>query len=490
MSMLLLRKDNISSLLRPLSIPLIGEGCAMLLCTFPSMHFHDGTALPMLWCALLTILCGVLLQISVPRQKHQPEQRISYLIVTMLWIVLTLFATLPFLATGATTHFTNASFEVMSGITSTGATIFAEIEALPASIIFWRSVLQWTGGYGIVLLVLAVVPTLGINKYSLYTAETSGADNTGKVTTNIQVAIRQTLTVYVSLTLFFILLLIVVGMEPWDAVNISFCSISTGGFSPYGSSITSFTPAQQYVMAAEMLLGGINFMLLYNVFTFRFNDIRGKLGQLRTYLLIILTAIVFVVCGLHWRNGIEWHDAVRYGVLQTISAGTTTGFLIDDTELWWPPILFLFVVISLCGGMAGSTSGGLKTMRVIILIRNVRSMLRNRLHPYAVNPVRLNGRPVSEELVNNVMVIFLVLLLSVVVGVCLLMFCGVPPTESVGAVTGCITSYGPGLGLCGGMGNYAFMPVAAKWVLFVIMLLGRLECLTLLVIFLPGFWRK
>lgn len=488
--MLLLKKDNISSLLKPLSIPLIGEGCAMLLCLLPSLHFHDGMALPMLWCALFAILCGVLLLVAVPRQKHQPNHRVSYLIVTVLWIVFTLFASLPFLATGSTTNFTNACFEVMSGLTSAGATIFAEIEALPASIIFWRSVLQWIGGYGIVLLVLAVVPTLGINKYSLYTAETSGADNTGKVTTSMQLAVRQTLTVYVLLTIFFIVLFILVGMEPWDAVNISFCSISTGGFSPYGNSIASFTPVQQYALSAEMLMGGINFMLLYNVFTFRFLEIRGKLGQLLTYLIIILAAIVFVVCGLHWRGGLGWSEAVRYGVVQTISAGTTTGYLIDDTGQWWPPILFLFLVISLCGGMAGSTSGGLKTMRVIILIRNVRNMLRNRLHPYAVNPVRLNGSPVSEELINNVMVIFLVYLLSMIIGVVLLMVCGVPPTESVGAVIGCITSYGPGLGLCGGMGNYAFMPVAAKWVLFVVLLLGRLECITLIVILLPGFWRK
>lgn len=487
--MLLLKKDNITLLLRPLSIPLIGEGCSMLLCLLPAMHFHDDTALPMLWCGLFTILCGVLM-LTVSKQAHQPEQRISYLIVAVLWVVLTLFATLPFLATGATTQLTDASFEAMSGITSTGATVFAEIEALPASIIFWRSVLQWAGGYGIVLLVLAVMPTLGINKYSLYTAETSGADNTGRKTINTQTAIRQTLTMYVLLTFLFIVVLIAVGMGPWDAVNVSFCCISTGGFSPYGSSIASFTPVQQYVLGAEMLLGGINFMLLYSILTFHFRNIRGKLEQLFTYLLIILGASAFVACSLHWKGGISWPDAVRSGIVQAISAGTTTGVLVDDTEQWWPPILFLLLVISLCGGMAGSTSGGLKTMRVIILVRNVRNMLRNRLHPYAVNPIRLNGHPVGNELINNVMVIFLVYLMCMMVGGGLLMLCGAPPTESIGAVIGCITSYGPGLGLCGGMGNYAFMPVAAKWILYIIMLLGRLECLTLIIIMLPGFWRR
>lgn len=462
----------------------------MLLTIFPAWHFHDGTVLQILLCALFTLAIGTIILLCVPKPQHQPEQRISFLIVTLMWLVLMVFAALPFLTTGATTHFTEACFEVMSGLTSTGASIFGEVEALPASIIFWRSVLQWIGGYGIVLLVLAVVPSLGINKYSLYTAEASGADNTGKMTADMSDTIRHTLTAYVTLSVIFIIILCCLGMQFWDAINLTFSCISTGGFAPYSSNISEFPAAQQYMLAVVMFVGGMNFMFLFHVLTGQWNQMKGKFDQLKAYIRILSVSIIFVVCALHWTSNYNWSDALRLGVVQTVSAASTTGTMVADTELWWTPILFLFLVLTMCGGMAGSTCGGIKTMRVLILIRNVRTIMRNRLHSNAVNPVRLNGQPVSSEMVSNVMVIFFIYLITVIVGIALLVLCGVGGIEAIGATVGCITSYGPGLGLCGGFGNYAYMPALAQWILIIIMLMGRLECLTLIIIFLPGFWRK
>lgn len=487
---MLLNRNNIKSFIRPMGVPLLGEGVMMLCTLLPAWHFHDGTFLQILLCGLFTLAVGSMILLCVPKPQHQPEQRISFLIVSTMWLVMMLFGALPFLTTGSTIHFTEACFEVMSGLTATGASVFGEVEALPASVIFWRSVLQWIGGYGIVVLVLAVAPSLGLNKYSLYTAETSSADNTGKVATGMAANIRYTLGVYVVLSAAFIFILRFMGMQFWDAINLTFSCISSGGFSPYSDNIARFPAAQQYMLAVVMLTGGFNFTFLYHFLTFRWNQIKGKLDQLSAYLIITLCSILFVVGALHWVSNYNWSDALRFGVVQTVNAISTTGVMSTDIELWWKPILFLYLVLIMCGAMAGSTCGGIKTMRVLILIRNVRTIMRNRLHPNAVNPVRLNGQPVSKDMISNVMVIFFVYLISVIIGIALLMLCGVGATESIGAVTACITGYGPGLGLCGGFGNYAFMSPLAQWILIVIMLMGRLECLTLIIIFLPSFWRK
>lgn len=486
----MLGKNDWKVIVRPLGIPLIGEGIAMLSCMAPALIYNDGTALPILLSSLFTIIVGVLLLVFMPRRPVSTDNRLSYVTVTMIWLVLAVFGMLPFIATQSCTSLTDALFESMSGLTSTGATIFPDVEQLPPSVLFWRSLSEWIGGFGIILLVLAVVPSLGINKYSLYTAEASGADNTGKTSTSMRAMVQHTLSVYIVLTALFVFLLISFGMSIWEAVNITFANISTGGFSVYADSIAGFTPVQQYIIAISMFVGGINFALLYNLLTFRWRKIRNKFDQFGFYVGVMLLSTVFVVTALHLHDGMQWHDALRKGVVQTASVLTTTGSVVDDTNLWWTPVVFLFLVLSVCGGMAGSTTGGVKIMRVLILFRNVRNTLVNRLHPNAVNPVRLNGTPVSHDIITNVMVIFIVYAVTMLVGLLLLMVCGVGATEALGAVFGCVTSYGPGLGECGGFGSYAAFPLAAKWLCGVLMLLGRLECLTVFILFMPGFWRS
>ena len=349
---------------------------------------------------------------------------------------------------------------------------------------------QWFGGFGIVLLVLALVPSMGINKYSLYTAEASGADNTGKQTTSTASTVRQTLGVYILLTLLFVFLLCKSGMQLWDAVNITFTNISSGGFSIYNDSLSHLTHLQQYIVALAMLLSGVNFAMLYNLLTFHWDRLRHKLEQFRFYIGLYLVATVFVAIALSTHMGYSAADAARLSIVQTASVLTTTGSLVADTSYWWVPVTYLFVILSLCGGMAGSTTGGLKAMRVLILIRHVRKILRDRLHPHAVNPVRLNRAPVSSHLLTNVMVIFMVYVMVIFAGVMMLMLCGINATESIGAAIACITGYGPGLGISGGFGCYAHFTTAAKLICSLIMLLGRLECLTLLILFIPSFWRR
>lgn len=483
-------RNDIRALFHPLGIPLMGEGATMLLCLVPALHFNDQMWPSILYSGLFTLLVGLFLHLSVTRPEGRVDRRIPYLIVTLIWVVLSLFGTLPFLTTGSLNNLSSAIFESTSGIASTGATVFSDVEHLPPSVLMWRSISQWIGGFGIVLMVLAVVPSLGINKYSLYTAEASGADNTGAQPVKVSTTIRRTLTVYILLTIAFILALISTGMEIWDATNLTFTNISSGGFSIYNDSLLSITHTQQYILAGAMLLSGINFTLLYYFLTFQFRQVRHKWEQFTFFLLLTLLGIAVVTIGLYHQMHYPLHDAIRCAVVQTISVITTSGSLIENTALWWTPILFFFVVLSICGGMAGSTSGGIKVMRVLILLRNVRVNLKNRLHPHAVNPVRLNGHPVSRPMVNNVMVIFFVYLFVIVVGVLLLMICGTSATESFGACIACITGYGPGLGASGGFGCYAGFTPAAKCVASLLMVLGRLECLTMIILFTPLFWRK
>lgn len=462
----------------------------MGLCLIPAWHFADGTIGQMAVCAAFTLAVGGFLSFRYHRFSLIEDRRMSYLLVVLLWITLSLFATLPFLATGSTFRFTEAWFEAMSGVTSTGATIFPEVAALPSSVLLWRSMTQWFGGFGIVLLVLALSPQLGINKYSLYTAEASGADNTGKTAVRTVVTVRRTLGIYLVFTLAFVIVLWISGMQLWDAVNLTFTNISSGGFSINSDSIATITPLQQYILAGAMLLSGVNFTLLYLIFTLKWKQIRHKMDQLNFYLMLVVLSVAFIVCTLHWRVGYDWSDAFRLGTVQTVSALTTTGSVVADTTVWWTPAVFLLLMLSLCGGMAGSTSGGMKVMRVLILLRNSRSIMRNRLHPRVVNPVRLNGRPVSSHITNNVMVIFMVFGLTLMVGVMVLMLCGINATESIGAAVGCLSGYGPGLGASGGFGSYAHFTPAALWFCSLLMLLGRLECMTVIVLLLPRFWRR
>lgn len=485
-----MKRADWKALLRFLGIMLIAEGALMGLCGIPAHHFNDGTLEPIVHCAAFTVAMGALLWVSFARYRSIEDVRMSYLFVCLMWVILSFFATLPLLATGATTDFTHAWFEAMSGVSSTGASIFPYVAALPSSVLLWRSIMQWFGGFGIILLVLALSPRLGINKYSLYTAEASGADNTGRKAEKATVTVRRTLTVYLVLTLAFIAMLWASGMQLWDAVNMTFTNISSGGFSVNSDSIASLTHTQQYILTGAMLMSGVNFTLIFFFFTFRWGSIGHKLDQFRVYIAIYIVAAAFVAVGLHLHNGQEWPDALRLSIVQTASTLTTTGSVVDDTTLWWTPVCFLLLMLSICGGMAGSTSGGLKTMRILILWRNARSILRNRLHPNAVNPVRLNGKPVSSHITNNVMVIFMVYGLSLMLGVMILMLCGISPTEAIGATIGCLTGYGPGLGPSGGFGSYAAFTPSALWVCTFLMLLGRLECMTVLILFLPRFWKR
>ena len=485
-----MRITDVKALLRFLGLLLISEGGLMLLCLIPDINFQEGMWRPIAVSGLFTLSCGALPVVRYRHYRTISDNRLAFLLVVVIWLLLSLFGTLPFLSTGALLRFSDAYFEAMSGFTSTGATVFYDVQHLPSAILLWRSMSQWIGGFGIILVVLALMPRLGINKYSLYTASASIEDPTARQLSDTAMSFRRMLSIYLLLTAIFIWLFHSSGMHLWDAVNLVFTNISSGGFSIYNDGIASLTPRQQYLVALSMLFGGVNFTMIYLFISFRWNRLEGKREQLRCYLMLFGVGVMVAVYALRFHMGYGWHDALRLAVVQSASAISTTGTQGVDVALWWPPVGFLFILMAVCGGMAGSTSGGIKIMRVLILVRNVRTILRQRLHPRAVNPVRLNGQPVAHSVINNVMVLFFVYGAVVFVGLFGLMLCGESGSDAIGAMMGCFTGYGPRFGLGVSDGHYAFFSEGSKWVCVSAMLLGRLECLTVLVLFYPSFWHR
>lgn len=482
-------KNNWKILLHILGILLIGEGVLMLLCALLSVFYADGSAVAFLLSGLFTLAVGAMNVILCPRRKGHIEKRMAYLIVTSIWLVMSLFGTLPFLATGTIASFSDAFFEMLSGFTTTGATVLEDVERLPKALLFWRSLSQWIGGVGIVMLVLAVVPSLGINSYSLYSAETPGPLKE-KTHTSVSATVRNLWITYFVLTAIFFTLLVCGDMDFFTAINHTFTAISSGGFSTCGTSISSFSAYSQYVLAVAMWMSGINLTLFYLFVRVRFSKLKSSLEQFFSYTFGFLALVAVVALVLNQTMDYDGAKSVRVAFVQSASVISTCGLMVDDTTQWILPINFLFLLFCVRGGMAGSTSGGLKVMRVLILEKNVRNVLRNRLHPNAVNPVRLNGKPVSNEVIYNVMTLFFVYCFTLVVSTFLLILGGVSASESLGAVVASLTGYGPGLGCSGGFGNYAHFSVFAKWVLAFCMLAGRLECITVYMLFLPKFWKK
>lgn len=483
----MLRK-NWKIMLRIMGLLLVGEGVLMLVCTAIGFYYSEEAALPFLFSALFTMAVGALSLLGSPLKKEDIDKRMAYLVVTSVWVVMSLFGTLPFLATGAIGNFTDAFFEMMSGFTTTGATVLEDVEVLPKSLLFWRSLSQWIGGVGIIMIVLAIVPSLGINSYSLYSAELAGPLKS-KTHTSVSATVRNLCVTYLVLTLIVFTLLCCGDMDFFSAITHTFSGISSGGFSIYNSSISQLSAYSQYVLAAAMWLSGINLTLFYLFVRVRFNDLRSSLEQFFSYTFVFIILALVVTAVLNQTMDYDLSKSLRLAFVQTASVVSTCGYVVDDTTQWLLPINFLFLLFCLRGGMAGSTSGGLKVMRVLILEKNVRNVMRNRLHPSAVNPVRLNSKPVSGDVIYNVTTLFFVYCFTIVVALFLLIMDGVSTTESLGAVVGAITGYGPGLADSGGFGNYAHFPTFSKWVLAFCMLAGRLECITVYMLLLPRFWK-
>ena len=452
--------------------------------------FKDGSINALLVSLIITSLTGIILLVSTRNpESRQLNHRDGVAIVTLGWVMAGLFGTLPYILSGTVPDFTNAYFESISGFTTTGASVLSDIEALPEGILFWRSLTQWLGGMGIIVLSIAILPYLGIGGMQLYKAEVP-SPVVDKLKPRISETAKTLWKVYLSFTLFEVILLFSGGMPVFDAVCNAFCTMPTGGFSIKNMSIAHYKSVYfDFVLIFFMLLAGINFSLHYKLIK---GDLRifGKDAECRGFLILVAVFVILITVNIYGSVYSSIAQALRYAAFQVGSIITTTGFVTADYEAWPALSQLTLLICMFLGAMAGSTGGGMKTMRIMLLARHGYQQIFRIIHPHAVTTLKLGGRPVPEEILSSIWGFFILYLGIFVVASLIMAFLGLDFISSIGSVAASLGNIGPGLGAVGPEQNYSNIPLIGKWVLVLCMLLGRLEIYTVIVLFAPAYWRK
>jgi trk system potassium uptake protein len=455
-----------------------------------SIYYKSDDIPALLISGLVTCLTGLITWFFTRKNETKDfGKREGYIIVTSSWIIMSLFGALPFLIHGSIPNYTDAFFETISGFTTTGATILTDIEALPYGLLFWRSLTQWLGGMGIIVLSLAILPILGIGGMQLFMAEVPGPTK-DKVHPRVRETAKRLWGIYFILTVAEVILLLIGGMNLFDAITHSFTTMATGGFSPKNASIAFYTnPFIHYVIIVFMFFAGVNFTIHYYALHRNFEFLKHN-NEFRFYsaIIIAVTVIVMVLHTAQTHFGFE--ESFRQSLFHVVSLVTTTGFVTSDYENWAPFSRIIFFTLLFVGGCAGSTGGGIKVVRHFLLFRNGLLELKRLIHPRAVIPVRVNNKAVPPEIILNVQAFFIFYILLFLLGSIILSILGLDFITALGAAATCIGNVGPGIGTVGPISNFAHMPETGKWILSIMMLLGRLELFTVLIIFSSYFWKK
>lgn len=479
---------NFSVVLRVLSFLLIFESIFMLSGVLVAWIYDEPLYYTFLSFAITFFTGGVLWYSFGRKKKLGIGKREGYLIVSLSWVIISLFGSLPYMISGAIPSFTNAFFETISGFTTTGSSILYDIEALPKSILYWRAMTHWIGGMGIIVLTVAVLPFLGVGGMQLLVAEMPGI-TPDRLHPRITATAKRLWGIYVILTLTEVILLWFGEMDLFDSVCHSFATMATGGFSTKNDSIAGFAPYSQYVIMAFMALAGINFTLHYLALHRRFSKVWAN-QEFKVYLTIIVILSISIGIGLIIYMNLGFEEAIRKASFTVISILTTTGFVTTDYYVW-PSFLWMLVfALMFIGGSAGSTGGGIKIVRHILLVQNSWLELKRALHPNAIIPVKFNGKAVTQNIIFNVMAFFLIYVSIFAFGTIVLSLLGYDFETSIGGTIASLGNIGPGIGGVGPIENYSFFSPFAKWFLSFLMLLGRLELFTILIVLSPAFWKQ
>jgi len=481
---------------------LLVNGGFMLIASIFSFVYKDGVGKEMVLAGLVTLTSGGVIMLLTRNHKKELDKRDGYIIVTFGWIFMSFAGTLPYIFTGVIPSFTNAFFETMSGYTTTGASILNDIESLPEGVLLWRSITQWIGGMGIIVLAIAILPLLGIGGMQLFAAEAPGPGG-DKLHPRITDTAKRLWLIYVGYTIAETIMLQVAGMSFFDAINHSLTTLSTGGFSTKNENIAHWNgqPLIQYIIMIFMFLAGTNFVLSYFAFKTKFGKIL-KDEEFKTYTFIIiglaLTAILFIYFKADTATSVVNHpmvfgkfeSAFRHGLFQVLAVVTTTGFVSADFTAWTSFLTILFFGMMFLGGSAGSTAGGIKIMRHIIMIKNGLLEFKRTLHPSAILPARYNKRSVQQPIVFNILGFFILYMLTFIIGVLVFSALGLDFETALGGAASSLGNVGPAIGDLGPVDNYGALPAAAKWWATLLMLVGRLELFTVLILITPFFWRN
>lgn len=437
------------------------------------------------------LVLGIIMWYPTRKIHHDLKIRDGFLIVVMFWSVLGFAAAVPmYFASNTFMTPTDAIFESFSGLTTTGATVLTSLDTLPHSILWYRQQLQWLGGMGIIVLAVAILPMLGIGGMQLYRAETPGPIKDSKLAPRISETAKALWFIYLGLTLACAFGYWAAGMSWFDAFAHSFSTVAIGGFSTHDLSIGYYSNVNiEIVSMIFMYLAGINFALHFTAFRNLSNKPYLLDPEFKVYTGLLIGGVIFSTIYLHHKGFYDgWLESLRYASFQTISMATTTGFASTEYAVWPAFLPVLFILLSFIGGSAGSTAGGMKVIRIILLAKQGSREIKRLLHPNAIMPVKLNGKAVPDKVIAAVWGFFSLYIVSFIGIMMLLMLLGLDQVTAFSAVAATINNLGPGLGDVST--NYQTLSSPVKWVLTFAMLLGRLEIFTLLVLFTAAFWRK
>lgn len=435
------------------------------------------------------VIGGVLVLIS--RHSKEISERDGFLVVTLGWLAAALAGAMPYYLSGTLLTFTDAVFESMAGFTTTGASVFQDYASVEKGIFLWRSMTQWFGGMGIIVLALVILPALGIGGMQLYKREVPGPYNE-KLTPRLRDTAKALWSVYVLITLLETGVLFLLGMTPFEAINHALTTVATGGFSTRGGSIAAFnSPAIEWAIIVFMFIAGMNFALHFKMLArpnsrlayFKDTEWRWYVGG--AALFIVATAAYLMLA-----RDYSWFTALTKGAFQVISILSTTGYASDDYVLWGAFGQLLMVFAMIVGGCAGSTSGGLKWVRILLVFKYIYTVMLRLVHPKAVTQTKLNNKRVSEDILSNIFALIFLFFSTLAVTTLLLALDGHSMLTSFGAALSALGNVGPGLDAVGPTENYMHLSAYAKWVLTLAMLMGRLELMTVFVLFMPSMWRR
>jgi len=460
---------------------------AALLCTTGVALVFSESVWPFLFTSFLAVIAGVGLWAKNRKQKGDEtiQRREAFFSVTLSWFYISLLGSLPYILSGAIPSFVNAFFESVSGFTTTGSSILTDIEILPKSILFWRSLTHWIGGIGIIVLFIVVMPSLHEGGYHLFTLESSFQD---KIQPRIKSVGQRLLFIYIFLTATVTILLLAGGMNLFESVCHAFGTIATGGFSPKNTSIGGYSPYIQYVVMVFMLLSGMNFIIHYYLLKREFKKAKEN-EEVKFYLLTVLVIGAVITFILYSNRETNFEESFRESFFQIISIVTCTGYATADYLQWpfWGWLIIFFAMF--LGGSTGSTAGGIKMARHLLLFKNIQRFFREASHPNAVFPLKLNGNIISE-LTNKTILSYSATYLTIFfVGAIVLVFTGLDGKTAASSAATAMAGIGPGIGTVGPAANFAHLSAFAKMTLTLLMILGRLEIYTVLILFTRNFWR-
>lgn len=437
--------------------------------------------------AMFSCLLGAITYIYTKNNKRILKLRDALFIVTISWFVAAVIGSLPFLLSGSITNPADAFFETCSGFSTTGATIVRDIEALPRSILFWRCFTHWLGGMGILVFAVAVMPALGISGQALASIEAPGPSLT-KVTPKMSDMARNLYFLYLSFTVLETVLLMSGGLDLFDSLCHSFSTMGTGGFGTYNDSVAHFnSPYVEVVIGIFMFLAGVNFNLYFILFK---NGIKSAIkdGEFKLYMSFAIFCLVIIAWNLFQSGSYDIFTSMRHAMFQEFSLLTTTGFMTSD-YIFWPTFAQVILMVAFfTGPSSSSTGGGIKMIRILVLIKLVKRSIALRIHPNAVVNVKVNQRLLPSEMVSNIASFFFVYVLIIFVGGFLVSFDGNSLLTNLSAAASCLGNIGPGFDLVGPTCNYSFFSSSSKFILSLIMIAGRLEIFPFLMLFTPRFW--